>query len=166
MIKTRIKVDGKKVRLGGYGFGKYQMLALGRHAVNLIKARVARGLGSVDSPMPALRGGKGGRMSYYARIKARAGRASFRDLRLTGRMLDAFSVRYADAKKVRMDISTKHGRIAGRANERRAPWFNFSRADERSIFGKSRALFGDTVRGMRLLGKSFMDANGDIRGAR
>ena len=55
MITTKIKFNGTKVRLGpGVGFRKYQMLALGQFAVDTIKARVAKGIGSDDASMPAL----------------------------------------------------------------------------------------------------------------
>jgi hypothetical protein len=55
MIQTRITFNGSKVRLGpGIGFKKYQMLTLGQYALDTIKARVTKGIGSDDAPMKPL----------------------------------------------------------------------------------------------------------------
>jgi hypothetical protein len=165
MIITRIKIGGNKVRLAGLGFQKYQMAALGQFAVTTIKERVARGIGSDDAPMKPLSGWRptrrkngvtlweGGWRGYKGQ-KVKEGGKPFRDLTLTGKMLRDFTLRYADANQARMDITTRDGRIKARANERRSPWFGFSRADERKIYAKASEYFKGSVAnfGIRLRG--------------
>lgn len=138
LITTRIKVGKSKVTLGGFGPRKYQMYAWGKFAVETIKERVAEGKGSDDAPMPPLKGG-------YGRWKAKVGKGG-RNLRLTGGMLDNFTVRYADERMVRADITSRLGRIKARANERRSPWFGFSRNDEKKIFTEATRIFGPNLR--------------------
>lgn len=139
LITTKIKLDGKTVRLGGPpSYERRQMLALGQFAVSTVKARVARGVGSDDSPFPGL-------TKRYAIKKNRAGYGNKRNLSFTGEMLRAFSVRYADATQVRMDITTRHGREAANGNEKRTPWYGFSRFDESAIIREAQAEFGKSV---------------------
>jgi len=158
MIVTRIKYNGSTVRLGGFGPQKYQMYQLGRVAVQVVKNRVARGVGSDDSPMKPLSGRtsavrKDGRFvrqrAGYSDWKAAHGLKSIRDLwgpgLNGGHMLDNFTVRYADERQVRMDITSRWGRIKARANERRSPWFGFSAQDTVAIYGVARVMFKGIV---------------------
>lgn len=155
MIVTKIKVDGRRVKLGGYGFRKYQMFQLGRFAEKTIEERVARGVGSNDSPMPALnkdrkRKLKSGEIRVYSGFgyqfrKVKRGGNPLRDLRLTGQMLQDFGVKYADADKVRLDVTTRRGRIKARANERRAAWYGFSRFDEEAIKREAMRIFRGNI---------------------
>lgn len=138
MIVTKIKYNGSKVRLYGFGPEKYQMFKLGQFALATVKARVAAGKGSDDAPMPPLK-------KRYAIQKSKAGAGNKRDLRLTGAMLDNFSVRSASATEVRLDITSRTGRQKARTNERRAPWFGFSTADTKAIYGMAQRMFKGMV---------------------
>lgn len=143
MIKTKIQVrgdDGKfrRVTLGGLDPKRYQMLALGNYAAALMKSRVTSGRGIDDSRMKPLRGS-------YLGAKVRYGLKPFRDLvgpGIKGHMLDALRCRYADDKIAIVDITTQHGREAGRANERRDPWWGLSPADLELIAVEFRKIFG------------------------
>jgi hypothetical protein len=74
MITTRITFNGAKVRLGpGVGFKKYQMLALGQLALDTVKARVAKAVGSDDAAMKPLK-------ERYAKWKEKIGLEPIRDL--------------------------------------------------------------------------------------
>lgn len=140
LITTTARLNnGVRIRLGGPpSFERRQMLSLGQFSVSQVKARVARGVGSDDSPMKALK-------PSYVKFKSKIGRGNQRDLKLTGQMLGAFNVRYADAKQVRMDITTQHGRDAARGNERRTPWYGFSRFDEAAIYRRAQSMFKQSV---------------------
>ena len=74
MITTRITFNGAKVRLGpGVGFKKYKMLALGQLALDTVKARVAKAVGSDDAAMKPLK-------ERYAKWKQQIGLDPIRDL--------------------------------------------------------------------------------------
>lgn len=143
MIKQKIQVrgdDGKfrRVTLGGLDPKRYQMLALGNYAANLMKDRVMRGKGSDDARMPELKPAYRGR-------KSRGGGAPFRNLfgpGIKGHMLDALRCTYADDRIARVDISTQMGRVKARANEQRAPWFGLSPADQLKLSDEFRKIFG------------------------
>lgn len=153
--------SGQKVRFFGaeIGFTELQMLSLGNFAVDVIKDRVSRGIGSDDAPMPALKIARRKRWSKkqnrwveysqqdsgYGKVKRLAGRQPIRDLTFTGGMLNDFSVRSVSASEVRMDITTQESRMKARVNEIRAPWFGWSPADMVKLIGKARELFGDMV---------------------
>lgn len=171
MIITRIKFEGKRVRLGGFGFQKYQMFALGRVAEKSVEARVARGLGANDAPMPPLskkqhpifiKDKETGtrrfvRMSAdrgYGALKLRRLGTDLRNLNYSGKLMQSFRVVYADERKVVLDVSTKLERIKARVNERLAPWYGFSRNDERNVFAAARTMFKGNIAnfGVRLRG--------------
>lgn len=153
--------NGQQVRFFGaeIGFTELQMLSLGNFAVDVIKDRVSRGIGSDDAPMPALKIARRKRWSKkqnrwveysqqdsgYGKVKRLAGRQPIRDLTFTGGMLNDFSVRSVSASEVRMDITTVEGRMKARVNEIRAPWFGWSPADLVKLVTKAKQLFGDMV---------------------
>ena len=145
MIKQKIQVrgdDGKfrRVTLGGLDPKRYQMLVLGNYAAELMKDRVYRGKGSDDTRMPALK------KSYLGR-KRRGGGNPWRDLwgpGIGGHMLDALRCTYADDRIARVDISTRLGRVKGRANEQRAPWFGLSPDDQLKLAEQFKKIFGST----------------------
>jgi hypothetical protein len=76
MIFTKIEFNGTMVRVGnttGFGFRQIQMLQLGQLAVDTIKARVARAVGSDDAAMKPLG-------ERYKKWKTRIGLQPIRDL--------------------------------------------------------------------------------------
>lgn len=139
MIKIRVKTSTGKITLAGFGPEKYQMLGWGKFAVNVVKERVRAGIGSDDSPMKDLK-------PSYAKFKAKTGKIAIRNLTFSGAMLDNLQVRYADPSKVRADITSRLGRIKARTNERRTPWFGFSRSDEKKVFTEGTRLFTGNIR--------------------
>ena len=54
LFTTKIEFNGSKIRLLGFGIQRYQMALLGQFALNSIKARVAKGVGSDDAAMKPL----------------------------------------------------------------------------------------------------------------
>lgn len=154
--------SGQRVRFFGaeIGFTELQMFALGNFGVEVIKERVSRAIGSDDAPMPALKSRKAKRWSKsqkryveygreskfsYANRKKDAGLQPIRDLRVSGDMLDDFSVRSVSASEVRMDITTAESRMKARVNEIRAPWFGWSPSDMVKLIARARQMFGDMV---------------------
>lgn len=146
MIVTRVKIDGGKVKLVGDGPGKYAWFRLGQFAIATMRNRVSGGIGSGDAPMPPLSGRTAAvtrdgkfvrRQAGYREQKQRAGLRPIRDLygrgSQGGHLLDNFRVREAGPTYVRMDITSRWGRIKARANEKRAPWFGVSDGDARKI---------------------------------
>lgn len=143
MIKIKIKTPTGKITLAGFGPEKYQMLGWGKFAVDVVKTRVRAGVGSDDSPMKALK-------PSYGKFKAKTGKVPIRNLTFSGAMLDNLQVRYADPTKVRADITSRLGRIKARTNERRTPWFGFSRSDEKKIFTEGTRIFKGNLRNIGL----------------
>jgi hypothetical protein len=78
MIQTRITFNGSKIRLIGCGIQRYQMALLGQFAVDTVKARVVKGVGSDDASMKPLVG-------RYAAWKQKIGLQPIRDLQGPGR---------------------------------------------------------------------------------
>jgi len=171
MISTRIKYNGSKVKLVGDGPDKYTWFGLGQFAIKTIRERVARGIGSDDSPMPELSGRASAvtrdgkflrRQVGYRERKQRFGGRPIRDLYgrgdQGGHMLDNLRVREATTKSVRMDITSRLARVKARANEKRSPWFGFSARDRRIVLERMIDVFrsrgniiniGSRVRGVR-----------------
>lgn len=159
----RIKYQGRRVRLIGFGPRKYQLFALAQAGVRSIKARVSQGIGSSDAPMPPLKGKQRSRYSEkqqrwvtfgpaeygWPREKRKAGLNPIRDLTGTGadggHMLDALRVTSASDTRATIDISTRKGRLKARSNEQRAPWFGFSGRDVRSMMEAARKIWGQNV---------------------
>lgn len=165
MITTSIKMSAG---IAGFGinsaalFRQNQMKRLGDFAIATVKARATKGIGSDDSPMPALSGktspilhnGKFVRQRIgYAGWKMAHGLYGVRDLVGTGKdgghMWDGVSVRLATDSLVRMAFTTRTSRQKALANERRAPFFSFSDADEAKIVAYARQMFAAQVEVMR-----------------
>jgi len=149
-----------------------EMGRLGAAAIASIQARVSRGIGSQDQPMPPL-------TPRYRAWKTKIGGSGLRDLRGPGaltykvqrkgktavrhigkaassHMLDNITVREATESRVRIDITDTFSRIKARANERRAPWFGLSPSDIRNVYAAARQIFGPTL----------INVGGALRGAR
>jgi hypothetical protein len=139
MIKIRVKTPTGKITLSGFGPQKYQMYSWGKFAIEKVKERVSAGIGSDDAPLKPLSPG-------YAKRKQRIGKGSKRDMTFTGAMLKNLQIRAADPSKVRADITSRLARIKARTNERRTPFFGFSRADEKKIFTEATRIFGPNMR--------------------
>lgn len=159
----RIKYQGRRVRLIGFGPRKYQLFALAQAGVRSIKARVAQGIGSSDVSMPPLKGKQRSRYSEkqkrwipfgppeygWPREKKKAGLNPIRDLTGKGddggHMLDALRVTSASDTRATIDISTRKGRLKARANEQRTPWFGFSGKDTRNMLEAARKIWGQNI---------------------
>ena len=149
MIQTKIKYQGRKVALRGFGFGKYALLKLGNIGVSEILKRVARGLGSDDSRMPELQGAYRGR-------KTREGARPFRDLRFTGEMMSNLSVRWASENQAMTAFSSAHARTAANRNQVilakkcYGPGFlAYSPKDQKTIIKEAEMLFKAEVMAVR-----------------
>ncbi len=168
---------------GGISFAAVQMKQLGDFAIETVKDRVAKGVGSDDAAMPALStkrapiflGGKFVGAGGYAGAKTAAGGQPIRNLYgpgtkgsgpwAKGHMLDNLSVRKVSDTQVQIGFSTDWARGKARANEQRSPWFQFSGGDAAKIYVFSRTLFEAAVkdfaagrRGFRLAASSFAEA--------
>lgn len=139
------------------GFAERQMYDLARVALDSIKQRVARGIGSDDAPMAGLKKG-------YAIWKTKHGLGNKRNLVVTGGMLDSFQIRSVSATEARMDITSRDGRMKARENERRTPWFGWSASDVKAIIAKAQTLWGSAMRdfALQMQGRS---AQGSFRTA-
>lgn len=168
MITTSVKLSGS---VAGFGvnsaalFRQNQMDRLGRFALATVRARAEKGIGSDDSPMPPLSGKTSPVLVHekfarqrigYAGWKMAHGLRGVRDLVGTGKagghMWDGVSVRLATDSLVRMAFTTRSSRVKALANEKRAPFFSFSPADEQKIVQYAAQLFKTAVQSIRLLG--------------
>lgn len=151
MIFTSIKSPGQ-LALTRLRFSPAQMQVIAQVGVDSVKERVSRGIGSDDAAMPPLAGiraasDKPGRIGGYAGYKIRRVGVAIRNLRLSGEMLDALSVRAVEATSARIDITTRDGRVKAARNERRAPWFGFSPQDQANMAAASRTMLSEMVKG-------------------
>jgi hypothetical protein len=147
---VRIKWNGGKVRLLGFGMQKYQMLKIGQAGLDDLKARVREGLGVNDAPMPPLKERRVTRLGNvvvlgadrgYKGFKAKIGKKPIRDLTLTGRMLANLSVRSASAEQVKIGLTSAKERQKALANERRAEWLGWSPRNIEVVMKEARRLF-------------------------
>ena len=149
-----VKTDtGERFRIGSAGWspGTQAMYGLGKYGIQLIKNRVAKGIGSDDNPMPPLKvrlRKDGSERRGYKQFKTRLGLKPYRDLTGPHRndhMLANLTVRYASEDSVRMDFTKTSARQKARSNERLAPWFGWSLRDLVSLKGRAAGIFGDFV---------------------
>lgn len=161
MIQTRIKLSGNVAGLGDgsqFLFQRVQMAKLGEFAINTVKARVARGIGSDDQMMPALTQKRSGVIVHgrfvrqrvsYAEWKSQHGLQPIRDMRGTGadggNMMDNLTVRSASENRVVMALTSRKARAKAIANERRTPFLSFSAKDEAAILEFARQMFATNV---------------------
>jgi hypothetical protein len=137
----KIKYNGKRIRLGGFGPKKYQMLQFGQLGVRLIKERVAANRGNNDQSMTPL-------VRRYASWKRRKGLNPWRDLTgpgVGGHMLDDMRVTYADPTICKIDITRRLSRIKARANQQHAAWYGWSPKDQRALTAAGGSIFQSAV---------------------
>lgn len=153
-VAEAVKTDtGAKFRIGAAGWtpGTQAMYGLGQFGIDLIKARVKRGVGSDDNAMKPLRVNfrkDGSEKRGYKWRKQKAGLSGIRDLtglNSTDHMLDNLTVRYASETETRMDFTKTTARVKARANEKLDPWFGWSLMDLTKLGKASALIFGDFV---------------------
>lgn len=103
----RIKYQGVRVRLRGFGFKKIHHLRLLLEGLRSIKARLAKAVDENDSRTKPLSKG-------YAIFKSRAGKGNQRNLRFSGALLDGIKPRYADDQQAIADATGQLGRMKAR----------------------------------------------------
>lgn len=140
MISVRIKFQGRKVRIKGFGIRPLQMLRLGGIGLAAVKARVARGLNIDDQAMPPLK-------KRYAiqKNKQIGGGRQVRDLRLTGSMLNNLTVRSATENQVRIALTRQADRQKALRNQQISPWLGWSPADIQAVEAAARRIFQTEV---------------------
>lgn len=104
---VRIKWNGVRVRLRGFGLRKIQHLKILGVGLKSIKARLARAVGQDDAPTEPL-------TKRYAIRKTRAGKSNRRDLNLTGQLLEGIKPRYSDDYRAIADATGRKGRMKAR----------------------------------------------------
>jgi hypothetical protein len=125
-----------------------QMRELADYGIILQLQQCAAGLGSDGSPMPPLRRPKrsfGGRRDGVVQFNQKSIRNLYGTGRQGGHMLDAIRVNYVDDRKATYAITPKVQRDKARGNERRYPWWGWSRASLRKLRERSDAIFGTGV---------------------
>lgn len=168
MIQTKIKGLERLKEKRGWSDAHFSavlnMQKLGQVGRDSVVARVRKGIGSNDSPMPPLSSktsavknqGKVVRIrGGYAEAKAKRGLQPFRDLYGTGKqgghMLDNFTVRPPSknangAASVKIAFTQTVQRVKALANERRASFAEFSPTDTAKVFEAARLMFRAGVR--------------------
>lgn len=165
MITTKIKYSGRKVTLRGFGFGRYQHLALAKVGLASVKLRVRAAIGADDRPMPGLQlpwsedavyiTKKGKRITYtrkhvgYRAMKAKRGGRPVRDLwgvktpglKQGPHMMDNLSIRWASATQSKIAFTTRLARKKGLRNQQRARWLAWSPNDQKVVMAKAQKLF-------------------------
>lgn len=132
----RIKYNGVRVRLVGFGFRKYHNLRILETGLASIKERLSRGIGENDAPTEPL-------TKKYARFKAYARRLKpVRDLDLTGRLLDSIKPRYSDDRQAIADADTQKNRTKARKHKQ---LLMFSERDQAAMLDTASQLFGEGV---------------------
>jgi len=141
MSTVRIKARSR-IRLTGTTFRQFQMLQVGKAALESFKKRVTSGRTPQDTPSKPLTKG------YAIRKTKQLRRKADRDLRLSGAMLDNLTVRSANDNQVTASLTSRKQRIKALANERIQPWLAFSPSDRRNVVQVAQALFRTIVRYM------------------
>lgn len=133
---VRIKYNGVRVRLVGFGFGKYQNLRILETGLASVKERLERGVGEKDAPTKPL-------SKRYARYKAFVRRRKpVRDLNLTGQLLDSIKPRYSDDRQAIADAGTRIGRLKARVHR---DLLLFSERDQAAMLDTAGKLFQEGV---------------------
>lgn len=133
---VRIKYNGVRVRLVGWGFRKFHHLKILETGINSVKERLARGIGETDAPTKPL-------SKKYARFKAYARRKkAVRDLNLTGELLAGIKPRYADDRQAIADASGRRGRMKARVHRN---LLIFSERDQAAMGDVAASLFREGV---------------------
>ena len=167
MFNVSVKVSGSIAVPSMSRLGQaINMSKLGQFSLQTVKARVARGVGSDDSPLPALKHGRGvefdssvnGRARFrpkqgYATWKSGHGLEPIRDMHgdgsQGGHMMDNFTVRTATDRRFTIAFTQRKQRQKALGNERRTPFLSFSADDERRIIEYARNLFSTGVEVLR-----------------
>ena len=131
----RIRWNGVKVRLRGFGLRKLQHLQILEVGLKSMKARLAGAIDQNDAPTKPL-------TKRYAIRKTRAGKGNRRDLRLTGALLDGIKPRYADDFRAVADATGRLGRIKARIYR---DLLKFSPRDQVAMGRISTVLFKQNV---------------------
>jgi hypothetical protein len=136
MPDVRIKYNGVRVRLRGFGMRKLHHLRILMVGLDSIRSRLARGIGETDGPTKPL-------TKRYAIYKSRVTRSrSIRDLRLTGELLDGLKPRYADDTKAVADASGRKGRMKARIYR---DLLRFSPQDQEAMREMAADVFAEQV---------------------
>jgi hypothetical protein len=167
MFNVSIKVSGNIQIPSMSRLGRaINMAELGQFSLQTVKARIARGVGSDDTPMPPLKQGRGvefdsrenGRARFrpkqgYAAWKSKHGLEPIRDMmgdgKQGGHMMANFSVRSASDTRFTIAFTQRVARLKAIGNERRTPFLSFSADDERRILAYARQLFATGVEVIR-----------------
>jgi hypothetical protein len=137
MLDLKLKRDGVKLRLVGFGPRKRFNLRVLEVGLASMKQRLARGVGSDDGPTRPL-------TKRYAIRKTRQLRqAAKRDMRLTGAFLDSFLPRYADEQRAAAYAGGRLGRA--KAILYKEELLNFSAADMRAMSEMARRLVPEEI---------------------
>ena len=132
---VRIRWNGVKVRLRGFGLRKLQHLQILEVGLKSIKARLVGAIDQNDAPTKPL-------TKRYAVRKTRAGKGNRRDLRLTGALLDGIKPRYADDFRAVADATGRLGRMKARIYR---DLLQFSPRDQIAMGRISTVLFKQNV---------------------
>jgi hypothetical protein len=124
MIDVRIKYNGVRVRLRGFGLKKIHNLKILEAGLKSVKERLARGMASDDAPTKPLTKGYAIRKSRLTRRKA------IRDMRLTGKFLDNLLPRYADDHQAVAYSKGRDGRLKGQIYK---DHISFSDSDQKKM---------------------------------
>jgi hypothetical protein len=140
MIDVRIRYNGVRVRLRGFGFRKFHNLRLLEAGLASVRTRLLRGLGSDEAPTKPL-------TKRYARYKSKVTkRRAVRDLRLTGDFLDNLLPRYADDH---MTVAYSRGRLGRMKAILYRDLINFSDNDQKVMRGLADQFFKTQVTAVR-----------------
>lgn len=136
MLDIRIRWNGVRVRLKGFGPRKYFNLRILEAGLASVKARVKRGLNENDGKAAPL-------TKRYARFKSkRTGGRAIRDLTLTGDLLEGIKARYSDDYQAKADATGRLGRIKAAVHRNQ---LKFSPQDQAVMSEVARGLFKEDV---------------------
>lgn len=129
----RIKYQGARVRLRGFGFKKIHHLRLLIEGIRSIRVRLGKAVDENDTRTKPLSKG-------YAIFKTRSGKGNLRNLRFTGALLEGIKPRYADDQQAIADATGSLGRIKARLYR---DLLRFSPSDQAGMRKLAEDLFHD-----------------------
>ncbi len=141
----------RQVRLGHLNFEQFEMSQIGRVGLAAVKARIAAHTGPDDQPSKPL-------TRNYAIWKTRQGKGKYRNLRLTGAMLQNLTLRSVSENAARAGFTTKKQRQKAQANTNIEPFVIFSPKNAIAVMAAAEKRFHEKIGRLVVGGYTFVKA--------
>ena len=126
----------KQLIFNQLSFRHQDMVKIGTVGVAAMKNRLEVARGPGDAPAKPL-------TKRYAIYKTRRGKRNRRNLRLTGRMLENFTLRTVTESTAKASLTSRKERIKGWANQKIEPWVVLSPKNQAAVREATRRVLAE-----------------------